>query len=82
PHPQTRLLIWGNEVFCNGEAVSRQEPPFAQKAWLELARVHSLCLGAKNLRRNKVLVGPSPEKWMSGESSLYEAYCSGWLIWA
>ncbi|NDC05661.1 MAG: cupin domain-containing protein, partial [Burkholderiaceae bacterium] len=20
PHPQTRLLIWGDEVFCNGEA--------------------------------------------------------------
>jgi 50S ribosomal protein L16 3-hydroxylase len=82
PHPQTRLLIWGNEVFCNGEAVSRQEPPFVQKAWLELARVHSLCLGAKNSRRNKFLVSPSPEKWIPQASSLYEAYCSGWLIWA
>ena len=82
PHPQTRLLIWGNEVFCNGEAVSRQEPPFVQKGWLELARVHSLCLGTKNSRRNKVLVSPSPEKWIPQASSLYEAYCSGWLIWA
>jgi hypothetical protein len=26
-------------------------------------------------------VNTNTEKWMSGENSLYEAYCSGWLIW-
>jgi hypothetical protein len=26
-------------------------------------------------------VDTNTEKWISGESSLYEAYCSGWLIW-
>jgi hypothetical protein len=26
-------------------------------------------------------VDSNPEKWLSGECTLYEAYCSGWLIW-
>ena len=83
PHPQTRLLIWGDEVFCNGEAVSRGQTPAVQKAWKELARLHTLALGrrAKKSSKNKVLVNTNTEKWMSGENSLYEAYCSGWLIW-
>jgi hypothetical protein len=39
-------------------------------------------LGAKNSRKNSFLVGKNSEKWISEASSLYEAYCSGWLIWA
>ncbi len=66
PHPQTRLLTLGNTVFCNGEKMTDRQVKSIQQAW-------------RTLSANKVL---RPQKSLESrpESSLYEAYSSGWLI--
>ena len=94
PHPQTRLLMWQEIVFCNGEEVSRGQDAHICLAWQELAKEHCLAPGRvlnKNSSRNKDLKRSSPAlvntngrslrtKQLLEENSLYGAYCSGWLI--
>lgn len=94
PQAQTRLLIWKKGVFCNGEDVSIGQVPTICKAWQELAKNHVLALGAseqKKSSKNKGLNHQLKAKFTemngfgrpngkSSSNSLYEAYCSGWLI--
>lgn len=88
PHPQTRLLIRGETVFCNGEAVTDGQGRATITAWQTLAHQHSFTQAkTKKLSGNKGLSSNGQEKSRLGknsnpfdhESSLYEAYCSGWL---
>jgi len=65
PHPQTRILAQNRVVFCNGEMVTKGQSRGVQKAWYLLASKKALI--CQNL----------PE---AANSSLYEAYLSGWLI--
>ena len=65
PHPQTRILSLGKQVYCNGELMSKGQAPDTVLAW------HSLSAN-KELKTNKL---QSIDK-----SSLYEAYLAGWVI--
>lgn len=89
PHPQTRLLMWQDMVFCNGEEVSRGQDVEVKAAWQELAKVHYLAprqvlnknsSRIKDLKRSKKDGHTVNTKTLRTENSLYEAYCSGWLI--
>ena len=89
PHPQTRLLIRGETVFCNGDAVTDGQDPATIKAWQTLARLHSLTqrrirksnknkdLSKRNSERADREVSLQP---LAKNNSLYEAYCVGWLL--
>lgn len=89
PHPQTRLLIRGETVFCNGEAVTDGQDLATIKAWQTLAQQRFLTQGriqkssknkdlsrANSERTNRKLNLPS----LTENNSLYEAYCDGWLL--
>ena len=65
PHPQTRILSLGEQVYCNGDNVIKGEAPAICMAWQALSAKKGL----------KVASLQSLEK-----SSLYEAYLAGWLI--
>jgi 50S ribosomal protein L16 3-hydroxylase len=65
PNPQTRILSLGNEVFCNGENMSQGQQKDIVQAW-------------RTLSANKALVGRKLQA--SAQSSLYEAYLAGWLV--
>jgi len=65
PHPQTRILSLGKQVYCNGDDVSKGQPTDILKAW------HSLS-AKKSLKITKLQ--------HLDKSSLYEAYLAGWLI--
>ncbi|OWS69522.1 cupin [Polynucleobacter campilacus] len=65
PSPQTRILSLGKEVFCNGENMSQGQPEDIAQAW-------------RILSAKKVLVGTKPQ--LSNQSTLYEAYLAGWLV--
>jgi 50S ribosomal protein L16 3-hydroxylase len=65
PHPQTRILSLGKQVYCNGDNVSKGQSPDIQKAWQSLSAKKSL----------KISRLQSLDK-----SSLYEAYLAGWLV--
>ncbi len=77
PHPQTRLLVRGVTVYCNGEAVSLGQDLQMTAIWRTLAEGHSFALG-----RSRKSSGNNDLKHyrFDGDNSLYEAYCSGWLI--
>jgi 50S ribosomal protein L16 3-hydroxylase len=77
PHPQTRLLVRGTTVYCNGEAVSLQQDLNIAAIWRALAKMHSFALG-----RSRKSSGNNDLKHyrFDGDNSLYEAYCSGWLL--
>ena len=65
PHPQTRILSLNKQVYCNGENVSEGQKPGVSRAWLTLSRYKALS---------------TPKLQDLDNSSLYEAYLSGWLI--
>ena len=66
PHPQSRLLSLDHEVYCNGEIVTQGQAKEIQEAWRSIAANKRLTL-KKSLQ-------------VTVDSSLYEAYLSGWLI--
>jgi len=89
PHPQTRLLIQGETVFCNGDAVTEGQDPATIKAWQILAQQHFLTQKRiQKSSKNKDLSRSNSEKanWgldlplLAKNSSLYEAYRVGWLL--
>ena len=61
---QTRILQLGEQVFCNGEDVSKNQNRAIQAAWQALAAEKRL-----NTRKLKSV----------DKSSLYDAYLAGWL---
>jgi len=65
PSPQTRILSLGKEVFCNGENMSRGQSKGIARAW-------------QTLSAKKVLLDRKLQN--SSQSSLYQAYLAGWLI--
>jgi 50S ribosomal protein L16 3-hydroxylase len=65
PSPQTRILSLGKEVFCNGENMSQGQTKDIARAWRMLAA-------------KKVLLDTKFQA--SAQSSLYEAYLAGWLV--
>jgi len=66
PHPQTRILSLGTTVFCNGENVSKGQAKEVRLAWRSLSS-HKELTGSTRLKSTE-------------QSSLYEAYAAGWLI--
>ena len=64
PNPQTRILSLGNEVFCNGDNMSKNQSVAVNSAWGELS-------ANKRLQTQRL---KSIDK-----TSLYEAYLAGWL---
>lgn len=89
PHPQTRLLIRGNTVFCNGDAVTDGQDRASLQAWHALANQHIFTRGQiqKSSKNKGLSRTPSARAGMktglnplSAKSSLYEAYCAGWLV--
>ena len=65
PSPQTRILSLGKEVYCNGENMSQGQAKDIAQAW-------------QTLSAKKVLLETKLQT--SGQSSLYEAYLAGWLV--
>lgn len=65
PHPQTRILSLGRQVYCNGDNVSKGQKPHIAKAWQVLS-ANKIFRAAKLQDLDK--------------SSLYEAYIAGWLV--
>ncbi|WP_255532183.1 cupin domain-containing protein [Polynucleobacter parvulilacunae] len=65
PHPQTRILSLGKQVYCNGDDVSKEQLPAILKAWQTLS-------AKKGLQTTKLQ--------NLDKSSLYEAYLAGWLV--
>ena len=89
PHPQTRLLIRGETVFCNGDAVTEGQDPATAKAWQTLAQQHFLTRERiPKSSKNKELLRTGAKQADGGldlsvltkHHSLYEAYCAGWLL--
>jgi 50S ribosomal protein L16 3-hydroxylase len=65
PSPQTRILSLGKVVFCNGENMSQGQTKDIAQAW-------------QTLSAKKVLFETKLQT--NGQSSLYEAYLAGWLV--
>jgi len=63
--PQTRILSLGNEVFCNGENMGKDQAKDIAQAW-------------RTLSSKKGLLGQKIQA--TAQSSLYVAYLAGWLI--
>ena len=63
--PQTRILSLGNEVFCNGENMSKDQAKDIAQAW-------------RTLSSKKGLLGQKIQA--TAQSSLYVAYLAGWLV--
>ena len=63
--PQTRILSLGKAVFCNGENMSEGQAKDIAQAW-------------RSLSAKKVLLDTKLQA--SAQSSLYEAYLAGWLV--
>ncbi|MEI6183162.1 MAG: cupin domain-containing protein [Polynucleobacter sp.] len=62
---QTRILSLGNEVFCNGENMSKDQAKDIAQAW-------------RTLSSKKGLLGQKIQT--TAQSSLYVAYLAGWLV--
>jgi 50S ribosomal protein L16 3-hydroxylase len=74
-HPHTRLMRLGNAIFCNGENQTEGESLAVQLCWNVLSERHSLPpLGDKNSAYVADIA--------TGNNSLYEAYCAGWVLMA
>jgi 50S ribosomal protein L16 3-hydroxylase len=74
-HPHTRLMRLGNAIFCNGENQTEGESLAVKLCWNVLSERHSLPpLGDKNSAYVADIA--------TGNNSLYEAYCSGWVLMA
>ncbi len=74
-NPQTRLMRLNNAIFCNGENQTEGESLAVKLCWNVLSERHTLPpLGEEN------------EAYLAdiaaGNNSLYDAYCSGWLLMA
>ena len=72
-NPQTRLMRLNNAIFCNGENQTEGESLAVKLCWNVLSERHTLPpLGEEN------------EAYLAdiaaGNNSLYDAYCSGWLL--
>jgi 50S ribosomal protein L16 3-hydroxylase len=65
PQAQTRILSLGKQVYCNGELMSKGQSPEIISAWQSLS-------AQKTLKATKLQ--------NLENSSLYEAYLAGWLI--
>ncbi len=65
PHPQTRILSLGKQVYCNGETMTKEQAPDIVLAW-------------QTLSANKELAIDKLKQ--VDKSSLYEAYLAGWVI--
>jgi 50S ribosomal protein L16 3-hydroxylase len=65
PHPQTRILSLGKQVYCNGEPMCKGQAADIQLAW-------------QTLSRKKALISKKPKQL--DKSTLYEAYLAGWII--
>jgi 50S ribosomal protein L16 3-hydroxylase len=72
-HPHTRLMRLNNAIFCNGENQTEGESLAVKLCWNVLSDRHALpALGAENSGYLADIAG--------GNNSLYDAYCSGWLL--
>ena len=72
-HPQTRLMRLNNAIFCNGENQTEGESLAVKLCWNVLSERHSLPpLGEENRAYLADIA--------DGNNSLYDAYCSGWLL--
>jgi 50S ribosomal protein L16 3-hydroxylase len=67
PHPQTRILSQGSQVFCNGDEVTRGQPPATAAAW-------------RTLSKDKVLDPRATSTKLEESDSLFQAYMAGWII--
>ena len=67
PHPQTRLLSIGGNVFCNGDDVTKDQSKGIQNLWIKLSADKRLDPLGKTLK-------------YASEGTLFEAYEAGWLI--
>ena len=67
PHPQTRLLSIGINVFCNGDNVTKDQPKGIRNLWIKLSADKRLDPQGK-LSKDAL------------EGSLFDAYEAGWLI--
>jgi 50S ribosomal protein L16 3-hydroxylase len=65
PHPQTRILSQHPDIYCNGERVTQGQSAQIKGAWRTLAAHKALTQKGLQALEN---------------SSLYEAYLSGWLV--
>jgi 50S ribosomal protein L16 3-hydroxylase len=63
--PQTRILSLGKKVYCNGDEVTKNQKPKVIAAWNALSA-------------NKYL--ENANLGIIQDSSLYEAYLAGWLV--
>jgi len=74
-HPQTRLMRLNNAIYCNGENQTEGESLAVKLCWNVLSERHTLPpLGEEN--------GAYLADIAAGNNSLYDAYCSGWLLMA
>jgi 50S ribosomal protein L16 3-hydroxylase len=74
-HPQTRLMRLGNTVFCNGENQTEGQSLAVKLCWNVLSERHTMpALGKENSAYLADIA--------AGHNSLYEAYCSGWVLMA
>ena len=65
PSPQTRILSYQKQVFCNGEEVSKDQSKEVTLAW-------------QTFSANKSLISGDTKALQEG--SLYTAYLAGWLV--
>lgn len=61
PHPQSRILSHSNQIYCNGENMTKGQNPTTIKAWQKLAAFKGF--------KGKIQ--------LFDNSSLYEAYQAG-----
>lgn len=89
PHPQSRLLMRNETVFCNGDAVTEGQDLATIKAWQTLAQHHHFAQErTQKSSKNKDLLtinGKVPDgsvdlPSIAKNNSLYEAYYFGWLL--
>jgi 50S ribosomal protein L16 3-hydroxylase len=72
-HPHTRLMRLGKAIFCNGENQTEGESLAVKLCWNVLSERHTLPpLGLQNSTYLADIA--------AGNNSLYDAYCSGWLL--
>jgi 50S ribosomal protein L16 3-hydroxylase len=74
-HPHTRLMRLDKTIFCNGENQTEGESLAVKLCWNVLSERHTLPpLGEENSAYLADIA--------AGNNSLYDAYCSGWLLMA
>jgi 50S ribosomal protein L16 3-hydroxylase len=72
-HPHTRIMRLNNAIYCNGENQTEGQSLAVKLCWNVLSERHTLPpLGDQN--------GAYLAEIAAGTNSLYDAYCSGWLL--